>query len=118
MITHEAGQPGSWTDTHGWSKFAGATGVELLVGTWAGKAAKAKRLTQAKEAAVRFLGENYRMIVNDANDRILLSEDGLRRLRSDLHRPYPHENPHVHVEECIDGVWRGMRIWPKDVPPR
>ena len=43
LITHEAGQPGSWTDTHGWSKFFGATGVEFAAGAWAAKASKVKQ---------------------------------------------------------------------------
>ncbi|MBC7352015.1 MAG: hypothetical protein H5U08_06625 [Thermogutta sp.] len=43
LITHEAGQRGSWTNTHGWSKFFGATGVEFAAGAWAGKASKAKQ---------------------------------------------------------------------------
>jgi hypothetical protein len=47
LITDEAGQPRTWGDTHGWSKFTGATGVELLVGSWAAKAAKARQLTSA-----------------------------------------------------------------------
>ncbi|MBC7352068.1 MAG: hypothetical protein H5U08_06890 [Thermogutta sp.] len=43
LITDEAGQPGSWTDTHGWSKFFGATGVEFAAGAPAAKAAKARQ---------------------------------------------------------------------------
>jgi len=40
-ITHESGEPGSWSDTHGWSKFAGATGVTAFVSYL--RAAKAAR---------------------------------------------------------------------------
>ena len=50
-ITHEAGQPGTWGDTHGWSKFTGATGVELAAGAWALKAAKARRAAGAATSA-------------------------------------------------------------------
>jgi hypothetical protein len=30
-LTHEGGEEGTWSDTHGWSKFAGATGVTFWV---------------------------------------------------------------------------------------
>ena len=30
LVTHEGGEPGSWSDTHGWSKFLGGEGVIAL----------------------------------------------------------------------------------------
>jgi hypothetical protein len=67
LITHEAGEAGSWGHTHGWSKFAGATGVEVALGAWAAKAAKARQLTSAATNYVerngfRFSEYNYRKL--------------------------------------------------------
>lgn len=49
-ITHEGGE--GWTDTHNWSKFTGAAGVEFLTGTAIVKIVKARRAAAAaREAA-------------------------------------------------------------------
>ena len=59
------------------------------------------------------------VITNEAGDVIFLSNDGLRRVRFDFNRPYPHLNPHCHVEMKIDGKWiKSGPIYPKDVEPK
>lgn len=63
-----------------------------------------------------WLGPTSRLIKNKAGDIILLSADGLKRVRFDINRPFPHENLHSHVEELINGEWQGIRIYPHDVP--
>lgn len=69
--------------------------------------------------AREWLGPGGRAITNDAGDKIFLSENGLRRIRVDINRPYPHEFGHAHLEEFIDGKWvRSGPIYPYDVPGR
>lgn len=65
-----------------------------------------------------WLGPNWRVINNQAGDTIVLSDDGLRRLRFDINRPYPHSSPHAHVEELVNGRWvKSGPLYPTDVPP-
>ena len=67
----------------------------------------------------KWLGPGARMIVNKHGDKILISSDGLRRVRFDFKYPHPHQNPHMHVEEFINGRWRKSGpIYPKDIPHR
>jgi len=68
-------------------------------------------------AVVEWLGPGTRTITNKAGDKIFLSQDGLRRLRFDFIRPSPHVNPHIHVDEFINGAWKTTRIYPVGVPP-
>ena len=71
----------------------------------------------AESAAKQFLGNNVRVITNEAGDAIFLSENGLRRIRFDFNRPYPHKNPHVNIEWKVGDEWYGSGpIYPKDVP--
>lgn len=41
-------------------------------------------------------------------------------LRFDFEKPFPHENPHAHIEELINGEWidHGDQIYPNDVPKK
>lgn len=59
LITHEAGEPGTWGDTHGWSKFIGATGVELWAGTSVAKVLKAPSSVLAKPNVSDAKLQNY-----------------------------------------------------------
>lgn len=64
-------------------------------------------------------GPNTRAITNSAGDKVYLSEDGLWRIRFDINNPYPHDFPHAHVEEFVNGKWvKSGPIWPTDVPHR
>lgn len=47
----------------------------------------------------------------------MLSKDGTRKVRVDINKPFPHKNPHTHVEEMVNGVWqKSGPIYPKGVP--
>jgi hypothetical protein len=66
-----------------------------------------------------FLGPGSRAFRNDAGDLIMLSADEAKRIRFDINRPYPHQSPHAHVDQLIDGQWqKSGQIYPTDVPPR
>lgn len=66
-----------------------------------------------------WVGDDARLIRNDAGDTILISKEGTRRVRFDVNRPYPHQSPHAHVEELVNGEWRKSGpIYPADVPQR
>ena len=65
----------------------------------------------------KYLGPSSKAIKNEAGDLILVSEDGAKRVRFDFNRPYPHESPHAHVEELVNGKWqKSGPIYPTDVP--
>lgn len=64
-----------------------------------------------------WLGDDYIMFTNDSGDKVFLSADGTRRVRFDLNKPAPHNNPHAHVEELVNGKWvKSGPIYPVDVP--
>jgi RHS repeat-associated protein len=64
-----------------------------------------------------WLGKGTQFIRNNAGDPIFLSKDGLRKVRFDFKRPYPHESPHLHFEHLVKGEWEEIsRIYPIDVP--
>jgi hypothetical protein len=89
---------------------ASKSGGEILEGaTW--------DQTPAARAINRWLGNDVRVVTNPAGDTIFLSKDGLRRVRFDIKRPSPHNSPHTHVEEFVNGKWRKSGpIYPTDVP--
>ena len=64
-----------------------------------------------------WIGEDGRVITNSSGDKVFISADGTRRVRFDINNPYPHANPHAHVEELINGQWvKSGQIYPTDVP--
>jgi hypothetical protein len=79
----------------------------------------ADAVAAAVARAAEWLGPEARMILNDAGDRIFVSKDGLRQIRVDRNRTFPHSSPHAHVEEKVNGEWqRSGPLYPKDVPQR
>jgi RHS repeat-associated protein len=82
-----------------------------------GKIKAAESVVKALNLVGKYLGNSVKVIINKAGDRIFLSQDGLKRIRFDIKRPHPHKNPHAHVEQKVDGKWRGGRAYPKDVLP-
>lgn len=65
-----------------------------------------------------WLGQESKMIKNEAGDVIFLSKDGTRKVRFDFSDPSPHTNPHGHIEEFINKKWnKSGPIYPKDIPP-
>jgi hypothetical protein len=81
---------------------------------------KSLKRIQVTKQIQNWLGKNYKTITNEANDKIFLSKDGLKKVRFDFNRTKPHENPHMHIEEYINGNWfsYGDQIYPKDVPKK
>jgi RHS repeat-associated protein len=65
-----------------------------------------------------WLGDNPTAIINQHDDLIVVSGNGMRRFRIDLNHPAPHENPHMHLDWLEDDTWHTKRIWPLDVEPR
>jgi hypothetical protein len=62
-----------------------------------------------------YLGQDVRVITNDAGDKIFVNAENTRKIRFDYHDTYPHQNPHLHVEEYFNGRWNSARVYPKDV---
>jgi RHS repeat-associated protein len=82
-------------------------------------ARSASRVSDAARKIEDWLGPGAKTIRNDAGDLVAVSRDGSRRVRFDVNRPYPHENPHGHVEELVNGRWvKSGPIFPKDVTPK
>ena len=70
----------------------------------------------AKQAR-EWLGDDVRLVTNKNGDKIFMSCDSTKRLRFDINNTSPHNNPHGHVEEFIDGKWiKSGPIYPIDVP--
>jgi len=65
----------------------------------------------------QWLGNDLRMIVNDAGDKIFVSKDGLRRVQFHFNNTAPHTSPHVHIDVKVGGTWKKGRFYPNDVPP-
>jgi tetratricopeptide (TPR) repeat protein len=82
------------------------------------KGEKVAEIVHLENRISEWLGEGTKLIRNEAGDSIFLSKDGLRRVRFDFNRPYPHNNPHAHIEYKIGGGWEDSagQIYPIDVP--
>lgn len=77
----------------------------------------ASEVINLEEEISKWLGEGTQFIRNKAGDSIFLSRDGIRKVRFDFKRPYPHESPHLHFEHLVSGEWKEIsRIYPIDVP--
>jgi len=81
-----------------------------------------KNVQETYSSAKAWLGEDCRIITKDSGDIILISKDGLRKLRFDIKNPHPHTNPHAHIEILKNGKWEEIKwegksqLYPKDVP--
>ena len=53
----------------------------------------------------QWLGEGSRAIIKDSGDLILMSKDGLRKMRFDIINPHGYP-PHMHLEIFRNGKWR------------
>ncbi|EFB41443.1 hypothetical protein pah_c034o001 [Parachlamydia acanthamoebae str. Hall's coccus] len=65
-----------------------------------------KNIIDLEKKVSEWLGQGTKIIKNKAEDVILLSKDGLRKVRFDLNRPDPHTNPHAHIEELVNDIWQ------------
>jgi hypothetical protein len=64
-----------------------------------------------------WLGDGAKLIKNKSGDTVIISEKGTKRVRFDINNPSPHNNPHGHVEELVNGKWdKSGPLYPKDVP--
>ena len=64
-----------------------------------------------------WLGKDARVITNKNGDKVFMSGDGTKRIRFDINNTSPHNNPHGHVEELVNGKWvKSGPIYPTDVP--
>ncbi|MFZ4773477.1 MAG: RHS repeat-associated core domain-containing protein [Chlamydiia bacterium] len=74
------------------------------------------KLVQLEQRISDWLGEGTLLIYNNAREPIFMSQDGLRKARFDFIRPFPHNNPHMHLETFNGRKWIGPHIYPSDVP--
>jgi len=95
-----------------------AKGTAVCERTLAGKVSKEK-IGRIADDMSEWLGRGAKIVKNEAGDPVFLSKDMTRRVRFDFKNPYPHQNPHAHVEELIGGKWiKSGPIYPTDVLPR
>jgi RHS repeat-associated protein len=112
------------SDASYWEKYKAVWKLEMVAGSWyltatafLGDAVPPTNVQNTFSSIEEYLGPNPRLITNSYGDKVLLSEDGLRRIRVDFNHPYPHQSPHLHVEELVNGHWhKSGPIYPKDVP--
>ena len=70
------------------------------------KIANASSSVQETAKSVKqWLGKGSRMIINDNGDLVLMSKDGLRKMRFDVKNPHGYP-PHMHLEVFKNGGWR------------
>ena len=63
-----------------------------------------RNVQESYSSAKAWLGEDCRMITKDSGDIILISKDGLRKLRFDIRNPHGYPS-HVHLEVFKNGDW-------------
>jgi len=96
-------------------KAASALGKSAGKAKGAGKAPN--KITDLVKDMKDWLGNDAKVITNKNGDKVFMSSDGTRRIRFDINNTSPHNNPHGHVEELINGKWvKSGPIYPKDVP--
>lgn len=82
-----------------------------------GNSTKIAEVVQLEKRISDWLGESTQVIHNKAGDPVFLSKDGLKKVRFDFNKPAPHESPHLHLEQLVDGEWQEIsRVYPIDVP--
>ncbi|MCL1999440.1 MAG: hypothetical protein FWG65_11815 [Turicibacter sp.] len=86
-----------------------------------GKASSNPKISKILTHMEDWLGAEARLIRNKYGDKIILSKDGLRRVRFDINRPKPHNNQHMHVEHLVGSKWKAVdpnkkQLYPYDVP--
>lgn len=75
------------------------------------------RVNDAAALARQFLGSGYKVITNKVGDTILMSEDGLRKIRFDFINT-SGDLPHVHIEKLVKGKWRDAILGVHRIYPR
>ena len=91
--------------------------VGLTRSTIATRFASSGKVPAAVAAIQEWLGPGWRRISSVHGEPIFISADGLKKIRVDFKHTSPHNHPHLHVEECINGKWvKSGPIYPTDVP--
>jgi RHS repeat-associated protein len=92
-----------------------AVGGVFVITKGAGKVPN--KVTDLAKDMKDWLGKDARVITNKNGDKVFISGDGTKRIRFDINNTSPHNNPHGHVEQLINGKWvKSGPIYPKDVP--
>jgi len=78
-----------------------------------------RNVQEAYSSVKAWLGEDCRMITKDAGDIILMSKDGLRKLRFDIKNSHGYPS-HVHLEILKNGKWKNAlsgvhHLYPKGI---
>ncbi|MCG8340596.1 MAG: hypothetical protein MI674_05005, partial [Cytophagales bacterium] len=104
----KAGQPTQTTGGQGVKE----VGVKRDVKATQQLSSLEKRITRASpgvqaayKSAREWLGEGTKTITNKVGDLILVSQDGLRKMRFDINNPYSSA-PHIHLQSFRNGKWR------------
>ena len=96
----------------GMSELAGLTRSAIAT-----RLAAPGKIASTAGAIEEWLGPGWSRIWSRNGEPIFISADGLRKIRVDFKHPYPHNHPHLHVEECINGKWvKSGPVYPSDVP--
>ena len=75
------------------------------------------KVTDLAKDVKDWLGKDAKVITNKNGDKVFISSDGTRRIRFDINNTSPHNNPHGHVEQLVNGKWvKSGPLYPKDVP--
>ena len=75
------------------------------------------KISQLEGKLSNWLGKGSKFVKNEAGDSVFLSTNASKRVRFDFLRPNPHSNPHMHIEEFINGKWnKSGPIYPFDIP--
>jgi len=77
-----------------------------------------RNVQEAYSSATAWLGEDCRVITKDSGDILLMSKDGLRKLRFDIKNSHG-DSPHMHLEILKNGKWKNAlsdvhRLYPKN----
>lgn len=63
----------------------------------------------------KWLGDDFVMIRKRSGDLHFLNKEKTRRVAFDINQPNPHDNPHFHVDELINGEWqRSGPVYPRE----
>ena len=89
------------------------TGIKSLV-----KSNGEPNITTIADKLSEFLGEGTKKIINEAGDVNFISKDNLRKVRFDINKFTPHNEPHIDIEKIIEGAKNikefQYKIWIRD----
>jgi len=100
-----------------WEKTSTDDKVDLICAAIPFAIGPEEALENTANLAKSWLGEDARVIVNKAGDKIFISKDGLRKIRFDINNSH-RDIPHIHLQELKNGKWKDVipnahRLYPK-----